>query len=266
MSGNVLYPSDAQLSGGLTIEQMMGAVGGNVVAGLGNSADAAITYKVTSDREGPYQLNINYASPSIMAQKINLTVNGSTTQVSLPSTSSTHLYATLNMTIYLQKGENVISISCDGGPIVYECEVGGSYTSCNSKLAPPEGYVQSGGLAVGGLRSGSSEFTMRGLNVPKDGKYKVIIYVASGDKRTFRLKVNGEDTGKLYSFQTGHFHKFQAFEIELDLKEGDNTLTFYGYSYTEGKGDTDWMPNFDYVILPDVKPEIEIRIGAISIE
>jgi alpha-D-xyloside xylohydrolase len=266
MSGNIMYPSDAQLSGGLFIEQMTGAVGGNVINGFGASSEAAITYKVTSDREGPYQLNINYASPSIMAQKINLTVNGATSQVSLPSTNSTHLYATLNMTIYLQEGENIITLSCDGGPIVYECEVGGEYKDCNSKLGPPEGYEQSGGLAVGGLRSGNSEFTMRGIKVPKDGKYKVIIYVASGDNRTFRLKVNGEDTGKLYNFRTGHFHKFQAFEVELDLKEGDNTLTFYGISYTEGKGDTDWMPNFDYVILPDVKPTIDIRIGAISIE
>ncbi|MBE6620739.1 MAG: DUF5110 domain-containing protein [Ruminococcaceae bacterium] len=266
MSGNVLYPSDAQISGGLSIEQMSNAVGGSAVNGFGSSADAALTYKVTSDREGPYQLNINYASPSLRAQKINLTVNGSTTQISLPTTNSTHLFSTLNMTIYLKQGENIISLGSDGGPTVYECEVGGEYKSCTNKLAPPEGYTQSGGLAVGNMRSGSSMMTMRGLTVPKDGKYKVIIYAASGDRRTFRFMVNGVELDQLHSIQTGHFHKFQAYEVELELKAGENTLSIFGYGIAEGKGDTDWMPNFDYVIIPDVKPDIDIRIGAISIE
>ena len=266
MSGNVLYPKDAQLGDGLVIEQMSGAVGGNVVNGFGSAAGAALTYKVTSDREGPYQLNINYASPSLRPQKINLTVNGSTTQISLPTTSSTHLFSTLNMTIYLKQGENIISLGTDGGPTIYECEVGGEYKSCTNKLAPPEGYTQSGGLAVGNMRSGSSMMTMRGLTVPKDGKYKVIIYAASGDRRTFRLMVNGVELDQLHAIQTGHFHKFQAYEVELDLKAGENTLSIFGYAKAEGKGDTDWMPNFDYVIIPDVKPDIDIRIGAISIE
>jgi hypothetical protein len=71
---------------------------------------------------------------------------------------------------------------------------------------------------------------------------------------------------QLHAFQTGHFHKFQAYEVELELKAGENTISVFGYAKSEGKGDTEWMPNFDYIIIPEVTKNIEVSIAAISIE
>ncbi len=266
LGGTIFYPDDAEVGGSLKIHDISTALGGSVVSGFGASNDDVITYKVTAEREGPYQININYANPSIRDQFLDLTVNGAATQIAFPTTNSTHLFATINLTIYLKAGENVISLGCKGGPAIYECEGGDEYVNCTNKLAPRDNYEQSGGFAVGNLKSGNSKFTMGGLTVPEDGTYKVLIYTASGDKRTFRLMVNGEETDELYAFQTGHFHNFKPYEIELELKAGENTLTFFGYDKAEGKGDTEWMPNFDYVIISDTTKNIEVSIGAISIE
>ena len=85
-------------------------------------------------------------------------------------------------------------------------------------------------------------------------------------KHTFRMKVNGEELDEIHYIQTGHFHKFQAYEVELDLKAGENTITIFGYAKGDNKGDTEWMPNFDYIIIPEVTKQIEVRIAAISIE
>ena len=266
MSGNILYPEDAELGGLLEIEDMPAAVGGFAVSGFGTSENDTLTYTVTVGSSGPYQLNINYSSPSILPQPIDLVINGQASQLRLPCTNSTHLFATLNQTVYLQEGENTISLSCKGGPTIYECEVGGKYEHCTNQLAPRDNYPQSGGFAVGNMQSATSSFTMNSIKVPEDGVYKVLIYAASGDRRSFRLKVNGEEVDGLYYAQTGHFHNFKPVEVELELKKGDNTLTVFGYPKTDGLGDTEWMPNFDYVIIPEVTGEIDIRIGAISIK
>ncbi|MBQ8717946.1 MAG: DUF5110 domain-containing protein [Clostridia bacterium] len=266
MSGTVLYPDDAEKKGALVVENMSSAVGGVAVSGFGSSENDTMTYTVTVDATGPYQLNINYSSPTLIPQTLDLVINGQASQLQLPSTNSTHLFSTLNQTVYLKAGKNTITLSCKGGPVVYECEAGSQHVNCTNQLAPRDNYLQSGGFAVGNMQSASSSFTMSGLNVPEDGVYRVLIYAASGDQRTFRLKVNGEDTGKLYSFRTGHFHNFKPFEVELELTEGNNTLTVFGRAKTDGKGDTEWMPNFDYVIIPEVTQNIDIRIGAISVE
>ena len=266
LSGNVLYPEDAEITGSLKIEQISGAIGGQVVSGFGGSTNDAMIYKITAEREGPYQLNISYANPSIRNQYLDLVVNGAKSQVTFPTTNSTHLFATINMTVYLKAGENIISLTCEGGAAIYECEAGRDYVNCTNKLAPRDNYVQSGGYAVGNLKSGDSSFTVDGLIVPKDGKYKVVIYAASGDRRTFRMKVNGVELNKVHAIQTGHFHNFKAYEVELDLKAGENTITIFGYAKGEGKGDTEWMPNFDYIVIPEVTKQIEVTIAAISIE
>ena len=148
---------------------------------------------------------------------------------------------------------------------MYECEVGGEYTNCNNKLGTRDNYEQSGGYSVGATaNNGAASFTMKGITVPEDGAYKVQIYIGSADTRTFRLKVNGEDTGKLYSFRSGHYHDFKAFEVSLELQEGENTLTFWQEPTSEG--DSAWLPNFDYVVIPGVTTSTPIHIGAISIQ
>lgn len=264
--GTIFYPEDAEVGGSLKIEEIGTALGGSVISGFGASDDDVITYKVTVDHDGPYQLNINYANPSMRNQVLDLTVNGAVSQISFPTTNSTHLFTTLNLTVYLKAGENVITLGCDGGPAIYECENGDDYVSCTNRLAPRDDKYQSGGFAVGNMQSGKSQFTMGGLTVPEDGNYKVLIYAASGDKRTFRLMVNNEEVFKLYSAQTGHFHEFKPVEVTLYLEKGENTLTVFGYSSADGMGDTDWMPNFDYVVIPEVTKNVTVGIGAVSIE
>ncbi len=266
LGGTVFYPEDAEVGGALEVNSISTALGGYVISGFGATDKDVITYTVTVDHDGPYQLNINYSNPSLRDQHLDLTVNGAVTQIVFPTTNSTHLFSTLNQTIYLKAGDNTISLGCKGGPAVYECESGDEYISCTNKLAPRDGYEQSGGFAVGNLKSGESSFTMGGIIVPEDGVYKVLIYAASGDRRTFRLMVNGEEIYELYSAQTGHFHNFKPFEVELELQAGENTLTIFGYAKSEGVGDTEWMPNFDYLVIPEVTKNIEVSIGAISVK
>jgi alpha-D-xyloside xylohydrolase len=266
MSGTVFYPADGEMKGALQLESIESAVGGVAISGFGVSANDTMTYTVTVAETGPYQLNINYSSPSLVPQSLDLVINGQASKLELSCTNSTHLFETLNQTVYLQAGKNTITLSCAGGPVVYECEAGSNHTNCTKQLAPRDNYPQSGGFAVGSLRSENSSFTISDLYVPEDGTYRVLIYAASGDRRTFRLSVNGEEMSKLYAAQTGHFHNFKPVEVELKLKKGNNTLKVFGYAHTAGKGDTEWMPNFDYITIPSVTQNIEIRVGAISVE
>lgn len=265
LGGEVLQPNDAEIVGSLTVDANAGAIGGKAASGFGGMDDTALRYTVSVAKAGPYQLNINYSNYSNAQQTLDLTINGQKTPLTLPSTQSTHLFSTLNMTVYLEAGENTIALGCDGGTTVYECEVGGDYHSCNNKLAPRDGYEQSGGYAVGATaNNGAASFTMKGITVPEDDTYTVRIYIGSADTRTFRLKVNGEDTEELYSFRSGHYHDFKPFEVELDLVEGENTLTIW--QDEPSRGDSPWLPNFDYVILPGVASQNPVRIGAISVQ
>ena len=50
------------------------------------------------------------------------------------------------------------------------------------------------------------------------------------------------------------------------LQAGENTISVFGYAKSEGLGDTEWMPNFDYIIIPEVTKNVEVTIAAISIE
>ena len=265
MKGDLLLPTAENLSGSLKLIPMAGAAGGNAVLGIGSSEDSVLTYRVTVPKTAPYQLCLNYSNPSEAGKKLNLSINGQKSELTLPGTLSTHIFAVLNQTVYLEEGENVISFWFDGSISLYECEVGGEYNNCNNRLTPPdENHTQSGGYAVGATASdGKASFTMKGIRVPEAGTYKVLLYVGSGDTRTFRVKVNGEDTGEKYSAQTGHFHNFKPVTLELNLKAGDNTITIWQKPKSEG--DSEWLPNFDYLVLPDVTPDYEILLGAVSV-
>lgn len=264
--GGTIYKADqATLSGSLTLESNIGAVNGTAIGGFGTSEDTRATWKVTVDKAGPYQLNLLYANPMQMAQSMDLYINGEKSVISLPGTMSTQLFHTLNMTIYLVAGENTIAIGCKGGAAIYECEVGGDYVSCNTQLNDGGAHEHSGGYCVGaGANNGGCRFTMNGITVPADGTYTLQVYAASGDMRTFRLKVNGEDVGDKYKVQTGHFHAFKPLEIKVNLKKGANTLTFW--QDTTAKGDTLWLPNFDFVAIDGVAASTDVRIDLITIQ
>ena len=126
-------------------------------------------------------------------------------------------------------------------------------------------YEHSGGYCVGArANNGETRFTMNGITVPADGTYTLQVYAASGDMRTFRLKVNGEDVGDKYKVQTGHFHAFKPLEIKVNLKKGANSLTFW--QDTTAKGDTLWLPNFDFVAIDGVAASTDVRIDLITIQ
>ncbi len=264
-SGTVYSPEDAVLQGSVTIEDNIGAIGGAAVGGFGISENSMMTYTVRVDKTGPYQLNVSYANPSQLAQKMDLYINGEKSEIALPGTMSTQLFKTLNMTVYLVAGENTIAFGCKGGDAVYECEVGGEYTSCNTKLNDGGAHEHSGGYCVGATgNNGAFRFTMNGIEAPEDGTYVLQVWCGSGDNRTFRLKVNGEDVGDKYTVNTGHFHNFKPTEITVQLKKGSNSLTFW--QNTTANGDSLWTPNFDYVSIEGVAPGVDVRIGLITVQ
>ena len=263
--GTLYLAKDATLDGSLILEDNAGAYGGKTVSGFGKAGSCRMTYTVHRDAYGPYQLNIRYSSPSQTDRKLDLYINGEKSEIVLPGTMSPGLFRTASLTVYLNEGDNTIALGCEGGDVTYECEVGGEYKSCNTKLNDGGAHVHSGGYAVGASgNNGAFRFTMKDIEVPEDGTYTMQVYCGSGDRRTFRLKVNGEDVGDLYAVQTGHFHVFEPTAIEVYLEKGANTLTFW--QDTTDHGDTLWVPNFDYVRIEGVKAEIDVNVALISIQ
>ncbi len=262
--GTVYAPSDAVLTGDLELVDNAGAALGQSVKGFGISGPSLMTYEVHVDKAGPYQLNITYSNPFETDAKLDLYINGEKSELQFPGTLSRQLFKTLNLTVYLEAGENTVALGCDGGDARFECETGGEYKNCNTKLNDGE-HEHSGGYCVGAsANNGAFQFTMKGIEAPSTGTYTLKVYCGSGDARTFRLKVNDEDVGDLYTVRTGHFHVFQPTTIEVDLTKGENTLTFW--QDTTAHGDTLWVPNFDYVTIEGISPMLDIQVGLITIQ
>lgn len=90
----------------------------------------------------------------------------------------------------------------------------------------------SGGQLVGGMWGGSA-LTFNGLNMPEAGVYTMTVHYISGDPRPFQLTANGGGTDTYNPPATANWETLGAYELQLELKSGDNALTIAdggGYS------------------------------------
>ncbi len=77
---------------------------------FGKEGDAKVRDMVKALKSGQYRLTLRYAATD-GGRKLDLTVNGQTTEISLPATNTNDFWGTVSQTISLKKGENELVLS-----------------------------------------------------------------------------------------------------------------------------------------------------------
>lgn len=132
---------------------------------------------------------------------------------------------------------------------LYEAEAN---TSVFNATKPVENEPSSGGQSVGPISAnGTASLLMQGITVPADGVYLVEVFYSAcveAAGRTFRIGVNGEE-GELI-VATGGLedpHVVGMISVPLSLKEGANSLLFYGEETSLKLGDSAYGPDIDCI-------------------
>ncbi|MBQ7354315.1 MAG: hypothetical protein IJW62_02205 [Clostridia bacterium] len=99
----------------------------------------------------------------------------------------------------------------------------------------------SNGLFVGGF-DGMTDAVTFTVNVPKAGKYVMIIGYISMDSRSYDITVNGAKTEDYVATETGNAWEgdTKTYTMDITLNAGDNTISF-------GQNDGKPVPNLDYI-------------------
>jgi Glycosyl hydrolases family 31/Ricin-type beta-trefoil lectin domain/Domain of unknown function (DUF5110)/Carbohydrate binding module (family 6)/IPT/TIG domain len=114
--GQICQAGAAALSGGAEISndhQNYNSPPG-FLAGL-TATGAAGSWQVLGAPAGAAQATIRYSNGETTAETLDLAVNGTTTTVTLPVTSSWNNWSTVTVPVTLQAGTNTVAAKCDSG-------------------------------------------------------------------------------------------------------------------------------------------------------
>ncbi|SFE43965.1 Carbohydrate binding module (family 6) [Paenibacillus catalpae] len=110
------------------------------------------------------------------------------------------------------------------GSYSYEAEAAGNTLAGKAEIkACAEATGCSGGQIVGGLWGGSS-LTFNEVTVETAGVYTLTVHYISGDPRSVGISVNGGALDHYDLPKTVDWNTLGAYELELELKAGSNTI------------------------------------------
>ena len=133
---------------------------------------------------------------------------------------------------------------------IYEAETGfiGNYQEVENNQALPSGSYDdnasycSGGMKVGWLgKSADNYLEWRDVYSITGGKYKLTLHYVSGENRSAKLTVNGEQAQNLTSLNSGGFNRVGKKTATIQLNAGTNTIRL--------TNTTAWMPDIDCMTL-----------------
>ena len=133
---------------------------------------------------------------------------------------------------------------------IYEAETGfiGNYQEVENNQALPSGSYDdnasycSGGMKVGWLgKSADNYLEWRDVYSITGGKYKLTLHYVSGENRSAKLTVNGEQAKNLTSLNSGGFNRVGKKTATIQLNAGTNTIRL--------TNTTAWMPDIDCMTL-----------------
>ncbi|WP_342663462.1 carbohydrate-binding protein [Paenibacillus harenae] len=257
-----------QLSGKAVVKDCDSAVGcsgnklvGDLWGGSGLQFNAVIV-----PADGVYVMKVHYISgdPRSFAVSVN---GGAGDHYDLPKTADWNTLGTYEIELRLQQGDNTIRLDDEGGysPDIDKIELrvsdGGTGTDPGGEM-PGEGQTYeaeaaentltghsavkackaetgcSGGRKVGDLWGGST-LQFNQVSVPAAGIYTMKLSYISGDPRPVTIRVNDGEPETYTPPQTASWDTLGEFSLELQLQEGDNTITF------DDNGG--WSPDIDKI-------------------
>ena len=224
------------------------ASGGRFVGGI-DFDDSYIQFEeVTVDEAGTYRMAVGYANGMGEPSSYLITINGNTTELTLPATAGWALFETAYLEVDLET-TNVIRVAkgnlfaqLDYISVERAADGGGgggeesAYYEAEDAVITGAGVIAainaSGNSYVGGIDLDDSSVEFTNVNVPADGTYSLSVAFANGfaEASFHQLTVNrGTPTNVTYP-GTGGWDQFYVTSIDVDLRAGDNTIRF-------GKGD-----------------------------
>jgi hypothetical protein len=251
----------ADLSGSAIINYSNPEVGA-YVNGYNGSSDARTTFVVTAQKNGFYEIKLNYAAGPMdskyTVRTIRLALNGSQlADVSIPATADWDAWADWRISLFLTAGINQIAFEAFTGNEhnainlrSIEVNSGSGWTSSYEAEAPQNALcgtaavmddpVASGGKYVGELGNGEANSLEFGdIIVPQNGSYRMVVYFANADfrgghsynsqvvDRHAYIRVNGGSAQKVYFRNTFAWDNYQSRIVNVTLQAGSNTIQFF---------------------------------------
>ena len=143
---------------------------------------------------------------------------------------------------------------------LYEAETAyiGTYQEIANNQAFPSGTYDgnssfcSGGAKAGWLGNSPDNYLQwRNVYSPTGGRYRLIFGFISGETRSMKLSVNGEEIRNLTNLSSSGWNKVRTRSIEVELQAGMNTITL--------SNATAWMPDMDYMKVELIEAAVGVQ-------
>lgn len=236
-----------EIKGGATIEydsSIPGKSGTGYVAGFHN-AGASVRFIINVPEDGYYNLYLRYSAET--DGTINFAAEKYEKEISYPATdgvwnsicTQVYLQASINSIVYKSTGSDIkidcLDVSVGEGTIaIYEAEDG--ILSGTAKII--DDTNASGGKAATDIGVGDENSLTFRVNVKTKGKYRMTVRFSSAERgvgaggeydlveRYAKILVNGKLQKEVYFRNTYDWSIYRTTVIDLELEEGDNTITF----------------------------------------
>jgi hypothetical protein len=206
-AGTVYEAEDQTLTGVTRQTEHSGFTGTGFVGGFGNTGNS-VRATIPADTAGAHDLFVRYANGNGSNRTLNLTVNGTPRQITLPSHGQWNTWGFVHAPIDLVAGSNTVELSktaTDSGqlnidhlrvaPVVgtrYEAE-SGVFTGSARRASDHAGYTGTG--FVGGVQSVGAGSTLT-VNATQAGNHPATLRYANGPNpfegtKTVTVDVNG---------------------------------------------------------------------------
>jgi hypothetical protein len=267
---------DGVMTGGAKFDtEHAGYTGTGFVAGIQTAGASSVKVDVNAAKAGDYRMALHYANgpnPFQGPKKLTLIVNGTSRQITLPSTGTWKTWRYYLDTVALKAGANTIefkyntgddgNVNLDAlrlapaGTTRYEAEAATLAGGANAQTEHP-GY--SGLGYVGGYQSVGASTTFN-VTALADGAADVTLGYVNGPNpfqgvKRISLYVNGAFVKKLALPDTGAWTNYRTFTDKFVLKAGSNDISL---RYDTGD---DGNVNLDYL---DVKQNEPIQCGTVA--
>lgn len=102
-----------------------------------------------------------------------------------------------------------------------------------------------GGQKVGYIGYSGNTLIFTNVEVPEDGTYKMLVTYCSGENRRVTVTVNNDAQYTIKGMNSGDFVHTAVIEVEIELKQGTNTIEFANPTY--------YAPDIDRIAICDTK-------------
>lgn len=148
--------------------------------------------------------------------------------------------------VIITKNEIDTSIGSSGDIVGNYYEAESSINTLRGTAVRQSSAFCSGGEKVGYVGNGAGNtLTFNGISVEKDGKYSLTIHYCCGEYRKVIVTVNGKDEYEVKKMNSGDYSRPASITVEIELKAGENTITFSQPSY--------YAPDIDKIEISEVK-------------